>query len=859
MSLAQGTKLGPYEIVAQVGAGAMGEVYRARDGRLAREVAVKVLSGAFTRDPDRIRRFELEARAAGVLNHPNVLGIYDLGTHDGAPYLVAELLEGQTLRERLAAGALPPRKSIEYALQIAHGLAAAHEKGIVHRDLKPENVFVTKDGRVKILDFGLAKLTQPEALGDATAATMLAGTQPGVVLGTVGYMAPEQVRGRSADHRADIFSLGSILYEMLTGKAPFRGESAVEVMSAILTAEPPEVALESVPAPLAQVVLHCLEKAPEDRFQSARDLAFALNGLAGGFPSTMQSVRTLARAQSTRRRWRALGAAALVALALTLTGGAGFFAGGRAARDQVTGFQQLTFRRGTVVGARFAPDGQTVVYAAIWDGAPTEVYSIRLESPDSRSLGVPGAGVLAISPGSELLLSLNEHLASEGNWVRTGTLGRMGLIGGTPREVLEHVRQADFGPTGDILVVRDAGGKNRLEYPTGKVLYDTTGWVSHPRVSQSGSRIAFLRHAVRGDDAGDVAVVDGGTVRVLSQGWVSIQGLAWSAEGDEIWFTGTRSGAARALYAVDLRGHERLVARMPATLTLYDIARDGRCLLARNDLRTGIRFAAAGESQERDLSWLDWSRLAALSDDGKWVLFDEEGEGGGSREGVFLRKTDGSPAVRLGDGQALALSPDARQAIALSQPAPSQLSLFPTGAGEARALTTGISNHTDACFLPDGKRIAFAADDPGHGTRLHVVALPEGRPRPLTPEGIGFTHAASPDGKWIAARDGEGTVRLYATDGGSARPLPGLLEDELPIRFDKSGDAVYVMRRGTLPVQIFRVELPSGQRSLWKEIAPGDASGLVSVGQVLLTGDGKSYAYNYFRDLSALYVVSGLK
>src|SRR5438477_4058724 len=289
MALLAGTRLGPYEILSPLGAGGMGEVYRARDNRLARDVAVKVLPADFSMEPDRLRRFEQEARAASALNHPNILTIHDIGTQDGAPYVVSELLEGETLRQRLSSGALASRKVLDYAAQLARGLAPAHEKGIVHRDLKPENLFVTKDGRVKILDFGLAKLTRPEAPSDpgTQARTVAHGTEPGVVMGTVGYMSPEQVRGEAADARSDIFSLGAVLYEMLTGNRAFRAASAVETLNAILKDDPSELSQtgHEVSPALERMTRRCLEKNREERFQSAGDLAFALEEAASSASS----------------------------------------------------------------------------------------------------------------------------------------------------------------------------------------------------------------------------------------------------------------------------------------------------------------------------------------------------------------------------------------------------------------------------------------------------------------------------------------------------------------------------------------------------------------------------------------------
>src|ERR1700682_3109646 len=323
MAIAPGTRLGPYEILAPIGAGGMGEVYRAKDPRLGREVAIKVLPASFSADHDRLRRFEQEARAAGLLNHPNITAVYDIGSADGAPSVVSELLEGETLRGRLAGGALPPRKAIDYAIQIARGLAAAHEKGIVHRDLKPENLFITKDGRVKILDFGLAKLTHSDdGWGEKTnRPTVTAGTDPGVVLGTMGYMSPEQVRGRDADRRSDLFSFGAILYEMLSGQRAFRGDTAADTITAILTKEPPDLSQtnKEIHPGLDRIVRHCLEKNPEERFESARDVAFDLDSLSGiSAPTGVVA----APSKSRKARWLAPAAiAAVLALVAGLAGG----------------------------------------------------------------------------------------------------------------------------------------------------------------------------------------------------------------------------------------------------------------------------------------------------------------------------------------------------------------------------------------------------------------------------------------------------------------------------------------------------------------------------------------------------------
>jgi hypothetical protein len=436
MSLSAGTRLGPYVIGAPLGAGGMGEVYRATDSRLGREVAIKVLPASFAAEAERLRRFEQEARAIGALNHANILAVYDIGTHDGAPYVVSELLEGETLRARVGDTPLPRRKASDYATQIARGLAAAHEKGIVHRDLKPDNLFVTRDGRVKILDFGLAKMTEPSSVDSETALVAAApGTDAGTVLGTVGYMSPEQVRGLKVDHRSDIFAFGVVLYEMLTGRRAFQGDSAVETMNAILKSDPAPAQIGQQPLPpvLDRIVQHCLEKSPEERFQSARDIAFDLDALAG--ESSQTSVKVAA---PSRSRWLKPVALAL----LVAAGGAALFVAGRstAAAPANPVFQPLTFRRGDVSHGRFGSEGRAIVYAARWEGGPLELYSAQPGSPESRAIGLQ-ADLQAVSKHGEMAVLLNPA----GNSI----LARMPTGGGAPRQVLEQVQSADWGPDGD--------------------------------------------------------------------------------------------------------------------------------------------------------------------------------------------------------------------------------------------------------------------------------------------------------------------------------------------------------------------------------------------------------------------------
>ncbi len=544
MTLSAGSRLGPYEVVGPIGAGGMGEVYRARDERLKRDVAIKVLPASYSQDKDRLRRFEQEAQAAGGLNHPNIMAVHDLGSHEGSPYIVTELLEGETLRARLAGGAIPVRKATDYAVQIARGLAAAHEKGIIHRDLKPENLFLTNDGRVKILDFGLAKLTQTEAQAEqqTNLPTASAGTEPGVVMGTLGYMSPEQVKGKPADQRSDIFAFGAILFETLSGQRAFHRDSAAETMSAILREEPPDLSAtnKSVQPGLERVVRHCLEKNPEERFYSARDLAFdleALSGLSGA------AVAAAAGPSALRRGVPILG----TILGLVAAAAAGYWLHARKGSPVPPSFRQLTFRRGTIWNARFGSDGKSVLYAAAWDGLPEEVYVGSPESPEARQFGLQGADILSVSRTGDVAVALRAR--QSGAFVRSGTLARVAATGGgAPREMLEGVEFADWSPDGKgVAVVRAVQGRRRLEYPAGKVLYETTGWIGNPRFSRRGDRIAFLDHPVSNDDGGTVALVDlSGNVRRLSPLFASGFGLAWSPDESEVWFTAADVGASRA-------------------------------------------------------------------------------------------------------------------------------------------------------------------------------------------------------------------------------------------------------------------------------------------------------------------------
>jgi len=856
MALNAGTKLGPYEIQSLIGAGGMGEVYRAQDSRLQRTVAIKVLPASYSADRDRLQRFAQEARSAAALNHPNILSIFDIGDHQGSPYVVSELLEGETLRDSLKRGHLSLRKAIDYALQVARGLAVAHDKGIVHRDLKPENLFITNDGRVKILDFGLAKLIHPELSRESgDAPTIQAVTEPGVVMGTVGYMSPEQVRGKEADPRSDIFSFGAILYEMISGKRAFHGETAADTMSAILKEEPPELAETTlnVPPALERIVRHCMEKNPAQRFHSISDVAFGLDVLTGVSSSTTSGKQPIAPVRE-RRRWLLPIATAIVVCAALA---AVYIAGQRSARALIPHFHRLTFRRGTILAARFSPDGQTIIYGAALEGRPTELFTTRFDSTDSRSLGLEKTQLLSVSPNGELAVSMDQRQDSP--FTATGTLGRVPLAGGAPREVADDVTWADWTPDGsDIAVARLDGRGINLQYPVGKVIYQPRGWVSHVRFSPRGDLIAIADHVPNGDD-GRVVILDrNGHIKLASSFFITVQGLAWTPDQKEVWFTASKEGSSRALYAMNLSGKERLVLRVPGVLTIHDITRNGRALMTVESDHFGILGFHDGDRNERDLSWFDWSLLSDLSPDGKNLIFFESGEGVGSNYSVFMRGMDGSPAVRLGSGAFPALSPDGKWVAALNLASPTQIELLPTGAGQPRVVTNDSLEHTRVAWAPSGRAIIFSAFDANHGPRTYWLDLESGKMRAVTPEGtVGLL--VSPDGKFLLARDSERKRWLYPLEGGDPQLFDVALEpDDYIIDWEKDGKSILVVKRG-IPAKVVRVYLGSSRVEEVKTFAASDPAGVVTIGGVRFSADRKSYAYDYFRILSDLYVVDGLK
>ena len=852
MSLAAGTRLGPYEIQSLLGSGGMGEVYRARDTRLGRAVAVKVLPEDASRDEGRLRRFEAEARAVSALNHPNLLIVFDVGAHEGKSYLVSELLEGDTLRSVLLAGPPPWRAVLDYAAQIARGLAAAHDQNLVHRDLKPENLFVTRDGRVKILDFGLAKLrpTLDPTGRDSRIETASAVTGPGAVVGTVGYMSPEQVYGQPVDPRSDLFSFGAVLYEMLTGRRAFRRDSVVETMNAILKEEPPEVESADqrpLPPALERIVRRCLEKTPERRFRSAHDLAFALETQSGssgvGVPAP------------SRGRPRLLGLAAGVTL-LALGSLLGHWYSGPKGRDQPA-YERLTFQRGLVRNARFTHDGQSVFYSAAWGDEPFRIFSTRLGGVDSQRLDLAPAALLAVS-ATEMAIALGAPRSYPNE--SFGTLAVAPLTGGAPREILEGVNGADFSRDGKTLAVTRRVGerfreKFRLEYPLGTVLYESDSLLYSPRVAPSGDALAF------GEHAGRLVMVDlkGHQTLLSTRFEADLIDLAWNAATGEVWyFSGGETRYDYAIRAVDRHGHRREVATFPELAHLSDIARDGRALVVTGERREGLVARAPGATREREIPTHGQEIAFALSADGRLVLSGSTDRSG--QWASYVAKTDGSaPPVRIAFGRPENLSYDGRWAIVFRSGPPAQRVLVPIGPGEERVLDSGgIEPVRGSGFLPGDRRIVVTGRRPGEGYRSYLMDLPDGKPQFWLGDEYNWIDF-SPDGKSLLLVSRDGTVRVGPIDGASSRALPGGPE---PVGstawWGLDARSIFVMHDHDTSATVFRQDSVTGKREPWKEIAPVDPAGVLFFG-VVLCGDGQSYAYTYERRLGTVQLVTGLR
>ena len=745
-----------------------------------------------------------------------------------------------------------PAQVIDYSLQIVQGLIAAHERRIVHRDLKPENLFVTDDSRIKILDFGVAKLQSTPDENDRSVEQLTTVTKSGSVIGTVAYMAPEQLRGKTVDHRSDIFSMGAILYEMLTGRRAFRGETEVDTITAVLREDPPEANLEeaSTPAAFQQVIYHCLEKEPEKRFQSARDLAFALETLTDLSGSSRSLRRVPLRPRTHLLPW-GLAAALLFATILLLLKGW--------TTPQSPSYHRLTFEQGTIYSARFAPDFHSIVYGAAWNKKPLQIFSTIGDSLLTQPLEISDASLLAVSRSGELALTLRGTRAAHLRMDK-GTLARSPLAGGSPREILENVSWADWNQSNELAVVHHAEGHDRIEYPVGRVLFQNDGgWIGHIRISPQGDKIAFINHASLWDDRGVVALVDtAGKINILTPKFDSADGLAWSGDGKEIWFTAAASGYTRNLRAVNASGKMRTILTIPAGMTLQDIAPDGRALVSLDAERLTMA-TSPDQGKAIDISWHDWDIAKDISRDGQSVLFEDASEAAPDDYAVAIRKIDGSAPVQLGEGSAGGLSPDGKWAIAILDGNPVRVRLYPIGPGQPIDVpVAGLEVHNGSShFLPDGKSITLNANEPGHGVRCYVVGLNGGKPVPITPEGV-TGGLVSSDGQFMITSGGS-AVAVYPIAGGAAHSIPGLEDDFTPLQWSEDNKSFYGYVPGRLPTAVYKVNLLTGEKTVVQQLQPESTTGVVRIGPVILTRNASRFAFSYYQVFSALYVISGLR
>jgi eukaryotic-like serine/threonine-protein kinase len=855
MPLSAGTRLGPYEIVSFIGAGGMGEVYKARDLRLQRDVALKLLPPSFADDPDRLRRFEQEARAVASLSHPNILAVHDIGQHEGSPYLVSELLEGEPLRLALARGALSSRRAVDYAVQIVQGLAAAHSKGIAHRDLKPDNLFITREGRVKILDFGLAKaVPTPADDQSGRTATISAGpaTEMGLVVGTAGYMSPEQVRGRVVDARTDIFSFGAVFYEMLTGQRAFKRDTTADTMAAILNDDLPELPEpgHQIPPVLDRIVRHCLEKAPEQRFQSARDLAFDLESLSTSTGSASVAAR---KAEPLGKWWYT--AIGVVALMVTGTAWRLIDASRPAAGSQ---FHQLTYRRGVPDTARFTPDGQNVIYTAHWESSEPELYTVPANSSGGHPVGISNARLLAVSRKGEFAVALAPTQIT--TLIEPGTLARTSDLSGAPKPEVENIVAADYTPDGSgLAIVRYLPSDYvcQVEFPIGKVLFREQG-VGDLRFSPDGRYLAFITYENPSDDRGALVILRRtGEKIAVSPIFESLEGLAWSPSGNEVWATSPLESGD--IHSLSLSGKIREPLAVAGRLFLQDISPTGQLLVRQGVARRGMVIAHG--NTVRDLSWLDFGYLRDISYDGKTVLFEEEGSEAQNYT-VFVRDVDGSPALPIGEGYAVVISRDKRWALSRKVGNPGPILLLPIGAGQPRQINPPKLQVMccGASFLSDNRRIVYVAREAGRPLRAWMQDITGGDPQPITDEGV-IGWMVSPDDKWLIATRDLNTLNLFApVSGGKPQKIAGLKSNEQVLGWTADGE-IFV---GLPPVdwapdyRVDKLNPHTGARKTWRDLQV-PAIGGIFPDPPIITPDGATFGFDYRLRLWDLYTVNGVR
>jgi Tol biopolymer transport system component len=855
MSLAPGIRLGPYEVVAPLGAGGMGEVWRARDTKLDREVALKFLPESFAREPERLARFQREAKVLASLNHTSIAAIYGFHEYDGYLFLAMELVPGEDLAVLLKKGSVPFSEAVDFARQIAEALEVAHEHGVVHRDLKPANIKLTPDGKVKVLDFGLAKALDPTAASgpgrDATMSPTITslGTVAGVILGTAAYMSPEQARGRSVDKRADIWAFGCVLFEMLTGKIAFAGETISDTMAAVLTREPVWSALPpSVPARVRDLMERCLRKDPKDRLRDIGDARIELADPARWGPSPAP--------RPVAARSRLLPLAAAIAVVAALVAGAWF--GRRSAHTEPPAFRPLTFGRGTVHSARFAPDEQTVIYGAAYEGRPLALFSTRIDGFESRPIDVPSADIAGMSKDGQMALLLGRHY--EGSWLRVGTLAQVALAGGAPREILENVYDADISPDGkEFAVVVTDGDDQVLQYPIGKEIARSHGWIGQPRIAPDGKRIVYVDHRVWADDLGEIKIAGAdGKIALVAPERQYTQGVCWSPDGRDVWFTHGDEIRGGVLSRVSPGDTPRVVLRSPTFLRLQDVSKDGHVLLLSDETRATVAGELAGDTSERVYSFWDNDQVAGISQDGSLFVGSNASVVQNGEYAVFFRRRD-APPVQLGMGLGAGLTPDGKFAfLANLTGSHATLTVQPIGPGPSRTIDFGglmleITPHQRVSCSSDGRRIAFVLAKPGGGSAMYVMDLDGGPPRKVSPEGAAGG-IISPDGTRVMVSDRKRGFYVVSAAGSEPVTIEGVPRSDTPLAWSPDGRSILSSDR-TLPPRIYRTEIVGGRRELVRELVSADPAGIV-YGWLIMSPDGRFYLGRFRRMLTTVVYVT---
>ena len=838
-----GRTSGPYAIQGLLGAGGMGDVYRARDTALGRDVAIKILPEAFSDDPDRLARFEQEAQFLASLTHPNIGAIYGLHTADGIRGLVLELVEGETLEERIKRGPFPLRHAVRIARQIGDALDVAHQRQIVHRDLKPANIKVTREDITKVLDFGLAK-----------SLTESASAERQHILGTIAYMSPEQRRGDFVDSRTDIWAFGCVLFEMLAGRRAFPGHGtggAAPDWSLL----PP-----TVPAGVVALLKRCLEEDPQRRRRDIGDVLLDLD----------EALSSSEAGREPRNGLRLLTVAPLgvaVALLAFAAGWASRAAVPSSARPAFPTWHKLTFDQGYVHAARFGPGGETILYSASWQGSPFRLFTTTTLSPESRALDLPPGGLLAVSGTGELALSLScTFRPIHGGCL--GTLARVPLLGGAPRNLADAVHAADFGPRGALAAVVE----DRLEYPIGTRLADRAGLV---RISPDGRRLASSEPEVDGRLA--VVVREGPQRRVVSTGWTFISGLAWTLDGGAVLVTGVGPDIQDdVVLRIELAGQARPILRAGPRIRVLDAAAPDRLLVDQSsDLRRAWIHDLRAVGERRDLSWLGSSVVDALSADGRAMLLTirigptlEAGRQVESLYPIYLRPTDGGPATFLGNGYGRALSPDGRWALSVVPTEPDRrgasLVVHPLAGGPSRVLDAGgvfLGGRAVNASFAAGNRVLFDAAPRDGATALetYVQSIDGGPAARLMHEPGHVVSPVAPDGERFVSRRADGSLWVATIAPQPSVRLPFTLQRNQLIRqWTDDGRQVFVVALLDDRWLVTRVDVTTGVPQPHAEVRRDPLAERPGI-NFRVSRDGRTIVFSDTRILSSLFLIKGAR